>query len=207
MIRIGILDRQPLVHGGVRYLLSTFPDLEISAEAYEEDELFYKAPRLDVALVEVADLKHSIGARLRQLRRVAPTLRTIVFTGKADVLLIRDALAAGAHGYLLKSSSALTVASAIRDVAAGRQVLAPEATEALRGVREPATTGAERLTLRERDVLTLLTRGYSNQEIAERLCITVHTVKFHMTAIYSKLEVSGRTQVIIRAFDLNLVSR
>ena len=207
VIRVGILDRQPLVHGGVRYLLSAFPDLDVVGEAYNEGELIHCATQLDVALVELVALDHSIGETLRRLRGAAPALRSIVFTGCAEAPLVRDALAAGASGYLLKDSSALTLACTIRGVAAGQQVLAPEAAQALLAAGEQSAAFTESLTLRERDVLTLLTRGLSNQQIADQLCITVSTVKFHLAAICSKLGVTGRAQAIIRAYDLNLVPR
>ncbi len=209
MIRIGVLDSQPVIHAGIRHLLAAFPDLAVVADAYDVAGLLHSVrhARPDIVLVECVDLDRPIGDLLCCLQDIAPGLRFVVFTGTADLTDVREALRNGVDGYLLKRVAALTLATALRSIAAGQQVLAPEATQTLILADEPGTMRADSLTHREREVLTLLMRGLSNRQIAEQLFVSVSTVKFHLAAIAHKLGVTGRAQVIVCAYNLNLVPR
>jgi NarL family two-component system response regulator LiaR len=122
--------------------------------------------------------------------------------------LVQGALEAGAIGYLLKNVSADELANAIREAHAGRPTLAPEATQALiqasRSAGELARPGFD-LTDREHEVLELMVEGLTNPEIAERLVVSRSTVKFHVSSILSKLEVSSRTEAVALALQEKLV--
>jgi DNA-binding NarL/FixJ family response regulator len=120
-VRIGVFDRLPVIHGGVRHLLAPFPDLAVVTSAYDVPGLLYAArhDRLDVVLVESVDLDRPLGELLRELRMVAPDLRFVLFTSAVEVALVREALAIGGDGYVLKHSSSLTLATAAPREAAG----------------------------------------------------------------------------------------
>ena len=120
---------------------------------------------------------------------------------------VQTAIEAGAMGFLLKNATAEEMARAIRTANRGSRVLAPEATDALvQSMRHDPTPGDD-LTTREREVLNLIVCGYNNTEIAERLFLSVSTVKFHVSAILSKLGVSNRIEAVALAIQSGLVKR
>lgn len=208
-ISVCTVDSLPVIHGGVRHVLAPFTDLAVVDGAHDEGELLRLVERHPTAvlLVEIEDLGLHWAETLRCVRPLAPNAVIVVFTGTADHDRVRDALASGANGYVLKRASPLTLATAIRGAAAGHRVLAPEASQALLTRDEDEPVLLEPLTERQREVLALMSRGLSNMQIAERLCVSVSTVKFHVAAIGEKLGVKGRAQAIVRAFDENLVPR
>ena len=134
-----------------------------------------------------------------------PHARVLALTSFSDPDLIERALRAGATGYVLKNVSARELATAIRQTHAGIATLAPEVTEVLmRAMTSPPPPGAA-LTDREREVLALLAEGLTNAEIAERLVVTLSTVKTHVSSILSKLGASGRTEVVAIAVRDHLI--
>jgi NarL family two-component system response regulator LiaR len=138
------------------------------------------------------------------LRRV-PRAKVLALTSFSDPDLIERALRAGATGYVLKNVSARELAAAIRQTHAGISTLAPEVAEVLmRAMTGPPPPGAA-LTEREREVLALLAEGRTNAEIAERLVVTLSTVKTHVSSILSKLGASGRTEVVAIAVRDHLI--
>lgn len=209
-IRVCTLDSQPLVHGGVRQLLSLYTDIVLVGEAYDVDDLLrvaeHGAPLL--ALVEIDDLGPDWAGALRRLRSARPGLRLAVLTASLDAGTVRAALQAGASGYFLKRVQPLTLAQGVRSIAAGQQVLDPEATRALLAdEHDPEGAPLLALSQREREVLTLMARGLANKEIADRLCVSLSTVKFHIAGILSKLGVRSRAQAIVHAYEHSLVPR
>jgi two-component system, NarL family, response regulator LiaR len=208
-ISVCTVDSLPVIHGGVRHVLAPFTDLAVVDEAHDEGELLRLVERHPgaVLLVEIEDLGLHWAETLRSVRQLAPKVVVVVFTGIAYHDRVRDALTSGANGYVLKRASPLTLATAIRGAAAGHRVLAPEASQALLISDEYESTLLEPLTERQREVLALMSRGLSNMQIADRLCVSVSTVKFHVSAISEKLGVKGRAQAIVRAFDHSLVPR
>ncbi|NTU82406.1 MAG: response regulator transcription factor [Chloroflexales bacterium] len=201
------IDRLPLVHAGVRQLLAAFPDLNIAGEAYDVAEALLLGARCapDIALVEIADLGSAWPEALRSLIRGVPGVRCIAFTATAELTLVRETLQAGAQGYLLKHVDALSLAHALRSVATGRQVFSPEATQVALAPQQEALPEIAHLSLREREVLTLLACGLSNDEIAARLHVSYSTVKFHCRALFQKLGVTSRGQAIAWAYAQRLV--
>ncbi len=143
----------------------------------------------------------------RAIREKHPNAHILALTSYKEEELVQNALKAGAIGYLLKSIPADELANAIRAAKQGKPTLAPEATEALihaaTHAYEPAP--GDELTPREKEVLNLMKDGLNNNEIAEKLFVSVSTVKFHVSSILSKLGVGNRTEAVAMAIKQNLV--
>lgn len=156
---------------------------------------------VDVAIWDLGEDRTRTGAQLAVIGRLGiPTLVLGPDDGASE------AMAAGARGFLPRTGNAERVAAAARAAAAGLLVLDPAFTIAVLPARDrDAEAIVEDLTRRELDVLQLLAEGLSNKEIAERLSITDHTVKFHVTAILSKLDAHSRTEAVTRAARLGLI--
>jgi NarL family two-component system response regulator LiaR len=145
-------------------------------------------------------------AATRAIREQFPAVQVIALTSFQEEGMVQRALQAGAIGYLLKNVSAEELAAAIRAAHAGRPTLAPEAARDLvRSAARPRAPGHD-LTAREREVLGLMTRGMSNAAIAEHLVVSRSTIKFHVSRILSKLEVTSRTEAVALALHHHLVN-
>ncbi|MFC7275324.1 response regulator [Paractinoplanes rhizophilus] len=213
-IKVLIADDQALVRSGFRMILESRDDLEVVGEASDGEQAIRLAAQThpDVVLMDV---------RMPGLDGVAATARITAAAGPPRVIILTTydleeplyaALRAGASGFLLKDVRPADLVDAIRVVAGGDALLAPTATRRLldrflaTDVTPSAADGSlERLTEREREVLTLLARGSSNAEIAARLVVTEATVKTHVSAILRKLGVRDRVQAVVLAYDLGLV--
>jgi NarL family two-component system response regulator LiaR len=148
----------------------------------------------------------------RLIRERCPHVQVIALTSFQEKELVREALQAGAIGYLLKNVAAEDLAAAIREAHAGRSTLAPEAIQALiqaettPSVRELDLSEAFELTPRECEVLALMVEGLTNPEIAERLIVSRSTAKAHVSNILSKMCVSNRAEAIAMALQYNPAS-
>ena len=213
MIRVCVVEDQTLVRQGIRTLLELAGDMEVVAEAADGEEAIrvIRATRPDVVLLDVRLPKRSGLEVLRELAAAGDAPPTIVLTTYDDDALALAAARGGARGFLLKDVSLEQLASAIRQVAAGGEMLRPALTEgALRGLRAlrptfPHLEPPDPLTPREQAVLRLLAGGYSNREIAETLDLAEGTVKNHISSILSKLGVRDRTRAVLRGVELGLV--
>ena len=201
------IDPQALVHSGIRHFLAPFTDLVVVGEAYSSQDALRLCERHapDVILVEIASFGASWADSLRRLRACRSAPQLLVLTNALDGAVVREALQAGACGYLLKDLQPLTLAQAIRSAATGQQVLAPEATHALIRAMRRVATPAVTLSPREHEVLSLLAKGLSNRDIANRMCISTATTKFHIGSIFSKLGVRNRAEAIVQTFERSLV--
>lgn len=209
MIRVLIVDDHPVVRSGLAALLMAFDDLELAGEAANGSEAvrMYEQVKPDVVLMDLMMPQMDGAAATRAIREKDAHAHVIALTSFKEEEMVQNALKAGAIGYLLKSISADELASAIRAAKLGKPTLAPEATEALihaaTHAYEPAP--GDELTPREREVLALMKEGLNNNEIADRLIVSVSTVKFHVSSILSKLGVSNRTEAVAMAIKQNLV--
>jgi NarL family two-component system response regulator LiaR len=197
-----------MLRKGLRFFLAGFDDLELVAEASSGKEAIRLCAELspDVVLMDMVMPDMDGAAATEAIRRRNPTVEVIALTSFQEEDLIERALRAGAISYLLKNVSAQALAEAIRQAHAGHPTLAPEATEALvKATRARASQHDYGLTEREQEVLSLLVKGLPNAEIADRLVVSVATVKFHVRGILSKLGVSSRTEAVALALQQDLI--
>lgn len=205
-IRILLADDHPVVRDGLAAMLGTQPDFQVIGEAGTGAEAVAEAARLrpDVVLMDLEMPSLDGIEAIRRLRAADPAIQVVVLTAFDTDERILGALQAGAQGYLLKGAPRAEIFAAIRAVSAGGALIPPVvASKLLRQVR--ATEGTDALTAREREVLGLVAAGLANREIAARLSISERTVKFHVSALLSKLGAKNRTQAVRLARDRGLI--
>lgn len=213
MIRVGVVDDQAVVREGFALILGSQPDIEVVLQC-ADGRAFVDAVeagrQLDVALVDIRMpvLDGLQATRALAGRPGAPSI--IVVTTFDDDAYVIDAIAAGAHGFLLKRCSGQDLIAAVRAVAAGDAILSPGVTRAVMArVRGGAPATARqlahyRLTPRERDVLALIGAGFNNTEIASQLYLSVSTVKSHVTNVLTKTGSRDRVRAALLSIRLGL---
>jgi len=215
MIKILLVDDQPLFREGLRTLLSVHSDFNVVGEAGNGEEAIRLAKSLRPSVV-LMDLQMPVldgVAATRRLQSEQAECRVIVLTTFDDDELVFDGLRAGAIGYLLKDAPSEKLAEAIRVAARGETFLQPsvaakvvaEFARLTRKKVEPANCSVESLSERELEILRLIAQGESNREIAGKLFLAEGTVKNHVTNILGKLDVRDRTQAAIKAKDTSLI--
>ena len=212
MIRVVIADDHVLVRQGIRAFLETHADLEIVGEAEDAAgaERLCAAQQPDVALIDLVMPGGGIEAT-RAVRAASPNTQVVLLTSFEDARQIVAAIQAGALSCLLKDVDADALADALRKAARGEAVLhqrvAAKLMDSLRRGSDPDAMALESLSAREREVLTLMAEGLSNQQIAERLGIGEKTVKTHVSNVLGKLDVSDRTQAAVYAWKSGMKQR
>jgi two-component system, NarL family, response regulator LiaR len=210
-IRIVIADDHKVVRQGLRMFLDLDPDLKVVGEAENGAQAVELAGLLapDVVLMDL--LMPVMGGieAIGIIRTRHPETEVVAMTSVLENAAVVGAVRAGAIGYLLKTTDADALCSAIRAAAAGQVQLAPEAAALLmREVQLPessAVSGVDALTDRETDVLRLVAQGRANKEIASDLGIGEKTVKTHVSNVLAKLGVQSRTQAALHAARVGLV--
>jgi len=208
-IRVLIVDDHSIVREGLTALLNVFPDLELAGEAHSGPEGIRLCQDLmpDVVLMDLVMEGMDGITAIRMIRQQHPHIQVIALTSFKETEYVQEALEAGAIGYLLKNISADELAQAIRAAHRGEPTLAPEATRALIKVAtQPQSIGFD-LSDREREVLSWIAKGLSNAEIAQKLTLSISTVKNHVSSILSKLQVSSRTEAALLAVEHNITGR
>jgi len=207
-IRVLLVDDHAVVRSGLGAFLMIFDDLEFVGEAGNGREAIRACCELkpDVVLMDLVMPEMDGATATREIRTRWPTIQVVAITSYQEDDLVQGALNAGAIGYLLKNVTADELALAIRSAANGRPTLAPEAAHALIQVnRIHHQTEKIDLTSREKEVLSLMARGLSNLQIADRLVVSRSTVKFHVSSVLSKLGASTRTEAVAIALQNRLV--
>jgi NarL family two-component system response regulator LiaR len=210
-IRVMIVDDHPIVCEGLRTMLEPKPDIELVGEARNGYEAIEKAKQLfpDVILMDLMMPKMDGGSAIKQIEGLNLKSKILVLTSLNDEEKIIEAISAGAKGYILKDSDPSELVKAIRKVHLGELWLNPEiSSKVLLRVlnKDDYSDEINELTKRELDVLKLVAKGLSNLEIAEQLCVSEGTVRFHVTNMLTKLELSNRTQLALYALRKGLVS-
>ena len=212
MISVCLVDDQTLVRQGIRSLLELSDSIRVVAEAVDGAQAVQLIPEVapDVVLLDMRMPGMSGLDVLNALNASGKLPPTIILTTFDDEQLVLAGLKAGARGYLLKDVSLDQLVDAVKVVADGGSLVAPMVTQRLLSGLERMQndfTSLDRpdpLTERETEILRLMAGGYSNKEIANSLGVAEGTVKNHVTAILSKLEVNDRTQAALRARDLGI---
>jgi DNA-binding NarL/FixJ family response regulator len=207
-IRILIADDHPIVRDGLVAILGTQPDFAVVGEAGNGREAIaqVEAVQPDVVLLDLEMPDMDGVETLRHLRAAHPALPVLVFTAFDTDERILTAVQAGAQGYLLKGVPRQELFNAIRVIHDGGSLLQPiVASKLLRQVSQEKEPPFETLTPREQEVLQELAAGLQNKEIAARLVISERTVKFHVSAILSKLDVGNRTEAVAVAVQHGLI--
>ena len=199
-IRVLIVDDHAVVRAGLRMLIDAEEDMETVGEAGTVREAIFEArtSKPDLALMDVVMPGESGLEGAPKLLHEHPGLKILVLSMQDDPRYVREAFAAGAMGYVLKEAADAEVVSAIREVAGGGRYVHPELGARLVAAETEAMRKAEDdpLSEREREVLTLLARGYTNQEIAKKLFISVRTAETHRAHVMQKLRLSTRAELV-----------
>jgi two-component system, NarL family, response regulator LiaR len=207
-IRVMIVDDHAVVRTGLTAFLRSYDDLELagSARSGEEAVQLCTDAQPDVVLMDLIMPGMDGAAATRAIRQKCPRVQVMVLTTFKEEGLVQKALGAGAIGYLLKDVQADELAEAIRLAYAGQSTFSPEATQALiHAASQPSQPGYD-LSKRELDVLALMVKGLNNTEIAERLVVSLSTVKHHVSHILSKLGATNRAEAVVLAVQKNLIS-
>jgi len=198
-------DDHPVVRAGIRGMLETQDEFQVIAEAENGREAFEQIGKLkpDVVLMDLRMPEMDGVEAIGKIKEKYPNVNILVLTTyDTDADIVR-AVEAGATGYLLKDAPREELFRAVRATAKGETVLAPVVAARLMGkVRDH---GEQALSAREIDVLLLVARGASNQDVAEKLHVSTATVKSHLIQIYQKLGVSDRTAAVTTAIERGVI--
>jgi DNA-binding NarL/FixJ family response regulator len=216
VIRVLLVDDQPLLRRGFRALLDVEDDIDVVAEAADGKEALALAKEHlpDIALI---DIQMPVMDGVEATRRIAadPALagvHVVILTNYGFDEYVFDALRAGAAGFLVKDIQPEDLLHAVRVAARGDAMLAPSITRMLisRYVAYPLTTGAgtqlKELTNREREAVALAAQGLSNDQIADRMVISPATAKTHISRAMAKVHARDRTQLVVLAYETGLVT-
>jgi DNA-binding NarL/FixJ family response regulator len=205
--KVLIADDHALLRESMRNLLDRQDDIEVVGEASNGEEAVKLSARLkpDIAVMDIVMPKLNGIEASKEIKKVSPSTAILILTAYDDAQYVMGLLEAGAAGYLLKSARGRDVVAAIRAVREGESVLHPSIIAMLlkRAMGVPAEDSKakckENLSEREIEVLRLAATGMSNKEIAERLSVTVRTVKAHVSNVFDKMDVASRTEAILKA--------
>lgn len=213
MTRVLLADDHPLIRSGLRTLLERSGEFKVIAEAANGAEAVELALAFkpDVVLLDVQMPRLNGPDAAKHLCEKMPGTRVLMLSMHADEAYVLRAIKAGVKGYLLKASPEADVLAAVRAVAAGHSYFSPEITRVLSEeyVAELRRKGLEdsydALTLREKEVMTLLVAGNSNKDIADRLFVSPATVETHRTNIFQKVSVHNLPELILYAVRKGLI--
>ena len=208
--RVLLVDDHELVRQGIAAMLSAAGDVQVVGNARSGREALEVARRElpDIVLMDVRMPDMDGLEATRKIKEERPRTAVIMLTMHDNPTYLRDAVRAGAAGYLLKDVSKEELIDAIRQVATGGAFIESQMLKGMLSEMKPsgqAAPAAKNLTKREREILSLVAEGMSNREIAEKLVLSPETVKSHVAAILEKLNVSDRTQAAIYAVRHGLV--
>jgi len=205
-IRVLLADDHSLLREAMRNCIDHEEDMEVVGEAGDGEEAVRLCSDLnpDIVIMDIVMPKLNGIEASKQIKEMNPAVAVLILTAYDDDRYILGLLEAGAAGYLLKSARGRTVVEAVRTISRGESVLHPTVIakllkHALRTEVSPEESRyGDLLSAREMEIMKLAARGMSNKDIAEELCLTVRTVKAHLSNIFSKLGVASRTEAILK---------
>ena len=212
--KILIADDHPLLRESLYQVLSNQRDMEVVAEAGDGEEAVNLVSQLkpDVTVMDIMMPKLNGIEASKQIKKVAPNTAILILTAYDNDNYVLGLLEAGAAGYLLKSARGQDLVEAVRAIQAGESVLHPSIIEKLikramdKSVGTVEAKVAGLLSDRELKILKVLASGMSNKQIAEKLSINLRTVKAHMSNIFTKMNVASRSEALIKALRLGLLT-
>jgi two-component system, NarL family, response regulator LiaR len=206
-VRTLVVDDHPVVRRGIAFALTAFDDICVVAEASNGEEAvrLCNEHRPDVVLMDLMMPGMDGSAATRTIKERFPGTQVLVLTSYQEAQMVRDALKAGAIGYLLKDVAIDELAQAVRNASRGQSTLHHAATQALIQPQALRPEMMEELTDRQREVLALIVQGRSNQEIAQLVYVSLSTVRFHVSAILAKLNAANRAEAAAMAVKYNLL--
>lgn len=215
-IRVLIADDHAVLRSGLRMLINTQPDMEVVGEAADGQEAVQKSleEKPDIVLMDITMPGSSGIKAIEELRLESPRTRVLILTMHDDVAYLRSALAAGGSGYVVKKAADTELLSAIRavhrghtfvDLTSGGGSLEEALQEEGKGDQVPPGKSKGLLSQREREVLALVAIGYTHQQIAERLSLSVKTVETYRARLTEKLYLRTRADLVRYAIELGLL--
>jgi two-component system, NarL family, response regulator LiaR len=206
-IKVLLVDDHAVVRSGLGAVLMSYDDLSLAGEAGNGEEAIRLCEKLqpDVVLMDLMMPVMDGVAATAAIHKQWPKINIIALTSFKEKEMVEGALKAGAMSYLLKNVSASELVMAIRGAVAGQPRLSPEAAQVLIQDMKMPSTPTYDLTDREKEILSLMTEGLQNTDIADRLVVSQSTVKFHVSNILSKLGVTSRTEAVSLALKNHLV--
>ena len=206
-IRILLADDHSITRNGLKTILSLYDDIVLVGEASNgmDSVKICKKTNPDIILMDL-DMPLMDGVSATGIiRKECPGVKVIALTSFTDKKLVKDAIKAGVSSYIIKNISSNELINAIRNTHSGKVILSPQAIEAIvEEIKDPFVKKIN-LTPQELNVLELLVKGCSNKVIAQKLFISNHTVKFHVTSILTKLGAATRTEAAYMATQQNLL--
>lgn len=201
-IRILIVDDHGVIRGGLRAILEDEPGIEVVGEAIDGEEALHLASELgpDIVLLDIAMPGIDGIECTRRMKKMYPQIQVLILTVYEDEILLREAIRAGASGYVIKRAAEEELIAGIQAVSRGDMYIHPAITRLL--VKDLSPTidshrGAlETLTSRELEVMRYIIRGYTNRQIAETLFISVRTVEGHRASLFGKLGLKNRVELV-----------
>lgn len=216
-IRVLVADDHPVFRRGMRAILGAEPDTELVGEATDGEEAVVLALELqpDVILMDLNMPKATGIEATQRILEANPNIAILMLTMFEDDKSIFAAMRAGAHGYVLKGADGAETLRAIQAAASGEAIFSPTITQRLREYfatpkRDQMTSSDQvfpTLTEREHEILSLVAEGYTNNAIASRLYLSPKTVRNYVSSIFTKLQVSDRSQAIVHARKAGLGTR
>ena len=201
-IKVLIADDHAIVRMGLAALISAESDIEVVGEAKNGIEAVRESLRLapDVVIMDIMMPKKDGVTATQEIHEKLPTAKVLILTSVSASDSITRAIAAGASGAILKNDENQSVIDAIREIVAGKQVIAKEVRRLIR--KDPP---APQLSPRQQEILSSLTRGLTNDDIGKQLGISVPSVKTHLSALFNKLGVANRSEAVAIALRKHLL--
>lgn len=210
VIHVLLADDHVVVRAGIRQFLEQTPDIQVVAEASNGQEAcaLLEQHLPDVAVLDIQMPVMSGIEVTRWIRSKRLSIGVMVLTAYDDDPYVRAVLQAGANGYVLKTADPLEIVNGVRDVFAGKSVIDATLAQKLlfNLAANPGTAPVESLTEREVQILLLTSKGFTNKAIGAQLSISDRTVQNHLANIFQKLHAESRTEAVMRAVSLGLIS-